>query len=326
MPPVVALAATPVPAPPSYQQVALAPPTPTGIRAVRRRRGGGRFLGTAAVLVLAGVAAVPLYRRLPWSLRAQITPASAPAQAPAPPVNPLTSAAAPPAPTEAESKATRARAATADVERLLAGGPSFDKRAALDDGLRRMRAAGATADADKLAARARAGLIKAAEAELDSGELEAGVEHYKAAAKLAPEESDTTALAEAIRVRALAALVQGHDAEAAVRLARQGLVVAGDQAPAHALLADMLYAARDYQESVAEYRAALAGAPDDAAVKRGLDRARKKLGQDKAKAAASSPRPRTRSRAAAAGAEASPAEDKAADSETASPPSEPAAE
>ena len=280
MPPVVALAATPVPAPPSYQQVALAPPTPTGIRAVRRRRGGGRFLGTAAVLVLAGVAAVPLYRRLPWSLRAQITPASAPAQAPAPPVNPLTAAAAPPAPTEAESKAARARAA----------------------------------------------LIKVAEAELDSGELEAGVEHYKAAAKLAPEESDTAALAEAIRLRALAALVQGHDAEAAVRLARQGLVVAGDQAPAHALLADMLYAARDYQESVAEYRAALEGAPDDAVLKRGLDRARKKLGQDKAKAAASSPRPRPRSRAAAAGAEASPAEDKAADTETASPPSEPAAE
>jgi tetratricopeptide (TPR) repeat protein len=272
------------------------------------------------------VAAVPIYRRLPWSLRAQITRVSAPAQAPAPPVNPVTGAAAPPAPSEAESKAARARAATADVERLLAGGPSFDKRAALDDGLRRMRAAGATADADRLAARARAGLIKAAEAELDSGELEAGVEHYKAAAKLAPEESDTAALVEAIRLRALAALVQGHDAEAAVRLARQGLVVAGDQPPAHGLLADMLYAARDYEESVAEYRAALAGTPDDAALKRGLDRARKKLGQDKAKAAASSPRPRTRSRAAAAGAEASPAEDKAADSETASPPSEPAAE
>jgi serine/threonine protein kinase len=329
-PPVMTPAATPVPAPPSYHDVALARPTPTGMRAPHaRRRGSGRFLGTAAVLVLAGVAAVPIYRRLPWNLRAQTAPA--PAAAPAPPVNALTpggaaqpGSAAVPAPSEAESKAARARAAAADVERLLASGPGFDKRAALDDGLRRMRAAGASADADKLAASAKAALIKAAEAELDGGDLDAGVAHYKAAAKLAPEESDMASLSEAIRLRALAALVQRQDAEAAVRLARQGLLVAGDQPQAHGLLADMLYAAQEYEESVAEYRAALAGAPDDAALKRGLDRARKKLGQDKAKAAASSSR--TRARAAAAGAEASPAEDKAADAETASPPSEPAAE
>ena len=109
----------------------------------------------------------------------------------APPVNAPTVAAQPgsaaePAPSEAESKAARGRAATADVERLLASGVGFDKRAALDDGLRRMRAAGADAEADKLAARAKAALIKAAEAELDSGELDAGVAHYKAAARLAP--------------------------------------------------------------------------------------------------------------------------------------------
>ena len=143
---------------------------------------------------------------------------------------------------------------------------------------------------------------------------------------MAPEASDVSSLSEAIRLRALAALVQRQDAEAAVRLARQGLLVAGDQAPAHGLLADMLYAAHEYEESVTEYRAALAGAPDDAALKRGLDRARKKLGQDKAKTAASSSRTKTKARAAAAGAEATPAEDKAADAETASPPSEPAAE
>ena len=335
-PPLGTSVATPLPAPPSYREVALAPPTPTDMRAPQvRRRGGGRLLATAAVLVLAGVAAVPLYRRLPWTLRALTAPAPAPTAATAPPVNEVTVAgqpgsAAEPAPSEAESKAARGRAAAADVERLLASGLGFDKRAALDDGLRRMRAAGADADADKLAARAKATLIKAAEAELDNGDLDAGVAHYKAAARLAPAESDMASLSEAIRLRALAALVQRQDAEAAVRLARQGLLVAGDQAPAHGLLADMLYAAHEYEESVSEYRAALAGAPDDAALKRGLDRARKKLGPDKAKAAASSPRTKTKTktkaRAGAAGTEATPAEEKAADAETASPPSEPAAE
>ena len=54
----------------------------------------------------------------------------------------------------------------------------------------------------------------------------------------------------------------------------------------------MLYAAHEDQEAVTEYRAALAGTPDDAALKRGLERARKKLGQDTAKAASSRPRPR----------------------------------
>jgi serine/threonine-protein kinase len=327
-PPLGTPAATPVPAPPSYREVAMEPPTPTGTRThrVRRRRGSGRFLGTAAVLVLAGVAAVPIYRRLPWSTRAQTVPA--PVQ---PVAAPTAAVPAPPAaPSEAESKAARARAAAADVERLLVDGVGFEKRAALDHGLRRMRAAGAAADADRMAARAKAVLIKAAEAELDRGELEAGVEHYKAAASLAPEESDASSLSEAIRLRALAALVQRQDPDAAVRLARQGLAVAGDEeapAPSHGLLADMLYAAHEYQESVSEYRAALGGAPDDAALKRGLERARKKLGQDKAKAAAAA-RPRSRSRAAATGAEGSPApsEDKPADADTALPPSEPAAE
>jgi serine/threonine-protein kinase len=335
-PPVVTRAATPVPAPPSYREVQMAPPTPTGMRLPQvRRRSNGRFLGTAAVLVLAGVAAVPIYRRLPWSARSQTPAAPAPAPAPLHPVAAApTTAPTTPAPSEAEVRATRARVATAEVEQLLAGGLGLDSRAALDDGLRRMRAAGAAADADKLAARAKLALIKVAEAELDLGELEAGVEHYKGAVKLAPEESDTASLLEAIRVRALAALVQRQDAAAAVKLARQGLAVAGDEAPAsHALLADMLYAAHEYPESVTEYRAALAGAPDDAALKRGLERARKKLGQDKAKAAASAPRPRARARAraaaAGAGAEGSPSDDdkgKPADGETASPPSEPAAD
>ena len=47
----------------------------------------------------------------------------------------------------------------------------------------------------------------------------------------------------------------------------------------------MLYAAHEYEDSVDEYRLALAGRPDDATLKRGLDRARKKLGRRQAGAA-----------------------------------------
>jgi hypothetical protein len=49
----------------------------------------------------------------------------------------------------------------------------------------------------------------------------------------------------------------------------------------HALLADMLYAAHEYKDSVDEYRIALAGHPDDDTLKRGLERARKKVGAEK---------------------------------------------
>ncbi len=304
-PPLGTSVATPLPAPPSYREVALAPPTPTDMRAPQvRRRGGGRFLGTAAVLVLAGVAAVPIYRRLPWNLRAQTAPAPAPTAATAPPVNALTVAAQPggaaPSPAahrgreQGGARACRGGRCRDACWRAASGSTSAPRWTTACAGC---APRAPTADADKLAARAKATLIKAAEAELDSGDLDAGVVHYKAAARLAPEESDTASLSEAIRLRALAALVQRQDAEAAVRLARQGLLVAGDQAPAHGLLADMLYAAHEYEESVTEYRAALAGAPDDAALKRGLDRARKKLGQDKAKAAAPSPRTKTKTKA-----------------------------
>ena len=208
----------------------MAPPTPTGIRAPRRRRrGSGRFLGTAAVLVLAGVAAVPIYRRLPWSARSQTPAAPAPAGRRSHPV------AAPPPAAPARRRSGRRAGARRRPRwnscwRADWGSSS---RAALDDGLRRMRAAGATADADKLAARAKAALVKVAEAELDRGELEAGVEHYQAAAQ-----AGARGIGHGVAAGGDLACARWRRWSSVRTPTRrcswraQGLAVAGDQAPA----------------------------------------------------------------------------------------------
>src|SRR5204862_8210275 len=140
---------------------------------------------------------------------------------------------------------------------------------------------------------AQAPLVRAAQAELDRGEIEAGVAHYKAALALGPPGKGREALAETLRTQAMAALVAKKDAPLAVRWAREGVGLTDDDA-SHALLADMLYAAHEYESSVAEYQSALAGRPDDDTLKRGLDRARKKLLAEK------SPGPRGRGKARAA--------------------------
>ena len=95
------------------------------------------------------------------------------------------------------------------------------------------------------------------------------------------------------------ALTEREDPLLAVRWAREGVAFNNDETT-HALLADMLYAAHEYKDSVDEYRIALAGHPDDDSLKRGLERARKKLGAEKVAA-----RPHAKARVAAkvAGAE-----------------------
>ncbi len=123
--------------------------------------------------------------------------------------------------------------------------------------------------------------MKAAEAELDRDEIEAGVAHYKAALALDPTDKGRDALSEALRAHAMTALTEGKDAALAVRWAREGVAFSSNDTT-HALLADMLYAAHEYKDAVDEYRLALAGRPDDDTIKRGLDRARKKLGAGKA--------------------------------------------
>jgi tetratricopeptide (TPR) repeat protein len=148
------------------------------------------------------------------------------------------------------------------------------------------------------------------------------VAHYKAALALNPDDKGKAALSESLRARAMAALTEKKDPALAVRWAREG-VGANDSDATHALLADMLYAAGEYESSVAEYKTALQGSPDDTALKRGLDRARKKAGVAKAPRARSGGKGRAAKAGASEAAGESP-EGQGDSGEKAAPPSAPA--
>jgi serine/threonine protein kinase len=180
---------------------------PENVGRARPGRGGRRFLITLAVVALASAGGVRLYGKLPssWNLRSLVAAAPAPAQPPPPaqpavavaPSNaaeaPAGNPAAPGAPnaapavappTPAQLKAERIRVALADIERLLADGLTFDQMSDLEAHLSTLRKDGAADKAATAAARAQVELFKAADAELNRGEIDTGVAHYKAAAAL----------------------------------------------------------------------------------------------------------------------------------------------
>jgi serine/threonine protein kinase len=302
---------------PAGYEDALLPETP----APRPGRAGRRFLATFAVLAVAGVVGVRVYGKLPlpWNMRASVaaptpTPTPAPSGAIATP-SPGAGPAQPPTP--AQQAAARVRAATGAIETMLADGPTFDQLPVFEKHLAALRKDGAADDATKLAARAQAALVRVAEAELDLDEIESGVSHYKAAITLDSGGKGREALVEALRKRAIGALVDRKDPVLAVRWARESVAFNNDETT-HALLADMLYAAKEYKDAVDEYRIAIAGRPDDEALKRGLERARKKVGADKAAAA---PRPRAKPHVAKAAPSNAPAEGDAPDPDKPEPPS-----
>jgi serine/threonine protein kinase len=254
--------------PPSYEEAPLVPPD------LATRRPGGRaarrFLVTFAVLALAAAGLVRVYRKLPspWNMRSS---AAAPAA--------VAPAQLPPPQTPEQLRGERARAARAEVEGMLGAKFGPQSLSGLTSRLSEMREGGAGADADKLAAMARKALQTEAEAKFALDEIEDGVSYYKAVISLDREGTGKwrEALSEALRTHAMAALTERGDPELAVRWARAGAAFANNE-NTHALLADMLYAAKEYKDAVDEYRLAIAGKPDDPALKRGLDRARKKAG------------------------------------------------
>jgi hypothetical protein len=294
---------------PADDDVRLVPDAPPA----RSGRAGRRFLATFAMLALAGVAAARVYGKLPRPWNTQTT-AAVPAPVAVPPP--------PPPPTPAEQAAARLKVTLADIETMLADGPTFEQLPALEARLAAARKDGGADAAAKLAARAQETLIKAAAAELDKDEIETGVAHYKAALDLDAPEKGRPALAEALRGHAMSALTDRKDPALAVRWARE-CVAFDNNDVTHALLADMLYAAHEFKDSVDEYRLAIAGRPDDPTLKRGLDRARKKVVSDKPA------RPRAKARSAKAAPEdEAPAEGGDDTAKTAAPsaPAEPAAD
>ncbi|HMF39908.1 MAG TPA: protein kinase [Polyangia bacterium] len=311
----------------------LVPETPIQARS---GRGARRFAVTLAVLLAGGAVGVRFWGKLPlpWNTRASVAaptpnapPAPTPPSVPPAPTPPAVAGAAPaPAPAPAlspeEQKAQRERAAVAEVDKLLAAGlpqlPELEKRLA--------RWAADEKDPASRSARthARASLLALAHDDLQKQNFEAATAHYRIGSGLPGSPEEAKALLDLVRTSAIDAIKAG-DTDKAVAWAREGLTLAGDAtdavADAHALLADTLYAAKDYAESVAEYKTAIAGKPGDATLKRGLDRARKKVTAEKA------PRPRAKARAgkAAASPGEAPADSSSdGDSDKPAPPSAPA--
>jgi tetratricopeptide (TPR) repeat protein len=277
----------------------------------RESGGGWRYAGTFAALALAGVAAVTIYRRLPWNAHAQTAAA------------PSTASTAPAPPTDADRRAQRLRAGVADVERMMASGLGFAQLPALQEQLGRLRAEGGTGIAETLATRAKGLLVKAAEEELDRGEIDAGVAHYRTALALDAHGGGEAELVAALRTRAQSALSANKDTEA-VRWAREAVAFSGGNAEAHALLAECLHALREDGEAVTEYEKALAVRPDDPTFTHGLSAARHALAADsKREHGTHAHRPATSTSTSPPAAEGSPA----APAEAAAPPSvEPPAE
>jgi eukaryotic-like serine/threonine-protein kinase len=281
-------------------------PTPAAAESRAASQGGGwRYAATFVALGLLAVAAVKIYPRLPWNARVQPVPAAPPPAA----------VQAPPLPSEAELRAERLRAGVAEAERMLGGTFGFTELPALQERLGRLRADGGGAIAETLATRAKGILVKSAEAELDRGDLDAGVAHYRVALALDAHAGGEAELAAALRTRAQSALSANKDTEA-VRWARQTVAIASADPEAHALLADCLHALREDGEAVTEYEKALSARPDDRTFTHGLSAARHALAAETAAV-----KHEHASHARHAASEPSPSEAPAVEGTAAAPPS-----
>ena len=236
---------------PSWSDDRPAPRPRSGSGPTAPPAGGRKWAGALVVLVLAGAAAVPIYRRLPWSVAEREAASATP---------PASSSAA--APSEAERRAERLRLGVAEVESMLADKFTFAQVPALKEHLAGLRADGGAKIADTLAARAKGQLVQRAEAELDRGQIDDGVSHYRVALALDAHAGGEAELVAALRTRAQSSLTAQKPTDA-VRWARQALALAPSDPASHALVADSLAGAREYAAAAAEYEKALALHPDD---------------------------------------------------------------
>ncbi len=271
-----------------------------------------KWAGALAVLGVAAAVAVPIYRRLPWSTAARDAEEDS-ATAPA--------AAVPARNSDLERRAERLRLGVAEVESMLADKFGFADVPALKEHLASLRADGGGAIADRLSVRAKQQLVQKAEAELDRGQIDDGVAHYRVALALDAHAGGEAEVAAALRTRAQSALTAQKPAEA-IRWAREALTLTPADPSAHALVAESLAGARDYPAAASEYQKALVIRPDDPVLTRDLQQVRHAM-------AASTPPAGARRRAinrAATAQRAPSTESPAAPSHAAVPPAEPAAE
>jgi serine/threonine protein kinase len=141
--------------------------------------------------------------------------------------------------------------------------------------LQQMRELGAAPVADRIASSASSALQRRAEAELDKGSMQGGIDLYQVALALDPAAPGTSQLARALLDRGRQALAARRPSEA-VRWGRKALSFAEADPGAHAFLADALFAAGEFRPAGDEYAKALSSRPDDGNLRRGLARSRAK--------------------------------------------------
>ena len=156
---------------------------------------------------------------------------------------------------------------------MLADKFGFAEVPALKEHLASLRADGGGAIADTLSVRAKQQLVQKAEAELDRGQIDDGVAHYRVALALDAHAGGEAEVAAALRTRAQSALTAQKPGEA-VRWAREALTLTPADPSAHALVAESLAGARDYPAAAGEYEKALAMRPDDPVLTHDLQQVR----------------------------------------------------
>ena len=223
-----------------------------------------RTVGTLAILSLGVAVSLGLYHRFPW-IRGVDSGAAASTRAPA--------ATAPGGANPATSHAAQLQALHVEAARRAGTGLSPASVPALLSVLQQMRDLGAAPVADRIASSASSALQRRAEAELDKGNMQGGIDIYQVALALDPAAPGTSQLARALLDRGRKALSARRPSEA-VRWGRKALSFAEADPGAHAFLADAFFAVREFGPAADEYAKALSSRPDDGSLRRGLARSR----------------------------------------------------
>ena len=230
---------------------------------------GVRTVGTLAILSLGVAVSLGVYHRFAWVRGADAGGAASSAPAAALGQNPGGSEAmrGPPA---------TLQALQTEAERRAGNGLSPATVPVLLSVLQQMRERGAAPSADRIALSASSALKRRAEAALDQGNLQGGVDIYQVALALDPTAPGTSLLARALLDRGRQALAARRPAEA-VRWGRKALSFAEADPGAHAFLADALFAEREFAAAGVEYAKALSSRPQDGNLRRGLARSRARV-------------------------------------------------
>jgi serine/threonine protein kinase/Flp pilus assembly protein TadD len=224
-----------------------------------------RTVGTLAILSLGVAVSLGVYRNFPW-IRGVDTGAAASVHA----VPVAGKASAPP---PANPHAAQLQALQNEAVRRAGTGLSPASMPALLAVLQQMRELGGAIEADRIASSASSALERRAEAELDKGSMQGGIDLYQVALALDPAAPGTSQLARALLDRGRKALAKGRPSEA-MRWGRKALSFAEADPGAHAFLADAFFAAGEFRPAADEYAKALSSRPDDGNLRRGLARSR----------------------------------------------------